>query len=165
MSVQLRPTQQLTCWLGSCSFQGRLQSFQCASRCPWTSRPDSVPALKTSLLSSAPAHLPYGGCMGTWPHSWIKQQTDNAAFKTTPMKSQHRSEIKTSLCAFDSLTAQLDSCPHLCRAPPAQTLLSDPEESQHEKDKQAAGRPLTGAQERGCNSGQGRALQSMYNMK
>ena len=62
----------LTCWLDSCSSQGKLQSCQCAWRCPWTSRPDSVPTLGTSLPSSAPAHPPYEGYRGTLPHSWIQ---------------------------------------------------------------------------------------------
>ncbi len=56
---------RLTCWLGSCSSQGRLQSCQCAWTCPWTSRPDSVRAPGTFHPSSAPAHPPYGECKGT----------------------------------------------------------------------------------------------------
>lgn len=60
----------LTCWLDSCSSQGRLRSCQCAWRCLWTSRPDSAPAPGTSLPSLAPAHPPYEECRGTWPHSW-----------------------------------------------------------------------------------------------
>lgn len=127
----------LTCWLGSCSSQGRLQSCPCAWRCPWTSRPDSVPAPETSLPSSAPAHPPYGECRGTWPHSWMQnKQNKDEEFNKCAHANMELTSVIFSLMeikhfvqhAMCSGFIPLYICHHLLWDPPAGAEPSDPEQ-------------------------------------